>query len=41
MLKLYYCAFAAILGAIIGATAPASWYRGAQVTAQSMPGAAR
>jgi hypothetical protein len=37
MLKLYYCAVAAIIGATIGATAPKSW-RGDMLTAHS-PGA--
>ena len=37
MLKLYYCAIAVILGAIIGYSAPASWRGGAVVAAK--PGA--
>jgi hypothetical protein len=35
MLKLTYCVAAAILGAIIGATAPASWHGGGSIAAQT------
>ena len=35
MLKLYYCAVAMMLGAIIGATAPATWQGGKVIAVQS------
>ena len=35
MLKLYYCAAAAIVGALIGVTAPASWQSGAVTVVQT------
>jgi hypothetical protein len=35
MFKLYYCAAAVLLGAIIGATAPPSWQGGKIIAAQT------